>query len=272
MNQTISHLSDLSLLLSSLIVQLWSSARNEFFIACAVGIVLAVLVGWLTYYVALNFNRRYFSKPQRYVFCGTAGIITLCCTLLFFAFRFTGDVAERIVTSWEKALEVDTQWSDDTFRKAYEAVYELRDAAGNRLENFTGKPHPDSGQQVMIPTTHEESKLVAARVYAEEAVKHFTVHHPLLSKILRVYAKETAQAIYKDIEQFFSSSSETGEKTYPVMEAVQLAKNVMRQSMIGQIPRVMLISRTVLVLIFLLIQGVIFSLLIRSALADIKVR
>ena len=141
-----------------------------------------------------------------------------------------------------------------------------------QLEDFTGKPHPDSGREVMIPTIHEESKLVAAQVYAEEAVKHFTVHHPLLSKILRVYAEETAEAIYKDIEQFFSGSTETGEKTYPVMEAVRLAKNVMRQSMVGQIPKIMLISRAVLVLIFLLIQGVIFSLLIRSALADIKVR
>lgn len=272
MNQTISLLKDLFLLLGSLVLQLWSSARHEFFIACAAGIVLAGLSWWLTHYVALNFNRRYSSRPQHYFFCGSAAAVTFCCTLLFFAFRFTGDVAERIVTSWEAALEVDTKWSDETFQKAYEAVYELRDAAGNRLEDFTGRPHPDSGQEVMIPTRHEESKLVAAQIYAEEAVKHFTVHHPLLSKILRVYAKETAQAIYKDIRQFFSDSREAGEKTYPVMEAVRLAKNVMRQSMVGQIPRIMLISRSVLVLVFLLIQGIIFSLLIRSALADIKVR
>lgn len=272
MKQTISLLNDLSLLLSKLILQLWISARNEFFIACVVGAILAGLFWWLTHYIALNFNRRYSSYPQYYLFCGSAATVTLCCTLLFFAFRFTGDVAERIVTSWETALEIDTEWSDETFRKAYEAVYELRDAAGKRLEDFTGKPHPDSGDEVLIPTHHEESKLLAAQVYAQEAVKHFTVNHPLLSKILRVHTKETAQAIYRDIKQFFSRSQEAGKKNYPVMEAVRLAKNVMRQSMIGQIPRVMLISRSVLVLLFLLVQGIILSLLIRSALADINVR
>ncbi|MCI5161493.1 MAG: hypothetical protein D3917_05620 [Candidatus Electrothrix sp. AX5] len=272
MNQAISLLNDLFLLLGSLVLQLWSSARNEFFIACAAGIILAGLSWWLTHYVALNFNRRYSSRPQLYFFCGSAAAVTFCCTLLFFAFRFTGDVAERIVTSWETALEIDVEWNDETFRKAYEAVYELRDADGNRLEDFTGKSHPDTGQDVIIPTLHEESKLLAAQIYAEEAVKHFTKNHPLLSKILRVYAKETAQEIYKDIQHFFSDSREAGEKSYPVMEAVRLAKNVMRQSMVGQIPRIMLISRSVLVLIFFLIQGIIFSLLIRSALADIKVR
>ena len=271
MNQTLSLLSEISHLLGGLLFQLWTGARNEFFIACAVGTVLAGLFWWLTHYVALNFNRRYSSRPQHYFFCGSAATITFCCTLLFFAFRFTGDVAERIVTSWEAALEIDTEWSDETFRKAYEAVYELRDAAGKQLEDFTERPHPDAGQQVMIPTTHQESKLVAAQVYAEEAVKHFTTNHPLLSKILRVYAEETAQAIYKDIQHFFNTTG-AGEKTYPVMEAVRLAKKVMRQSMVGQIPKIMLISRSVLVLMFLLIQAILFSLLIRSALADIKVR
>lgn len=98
------------------------------------------------------------------------------------------------------------------FSKAYEAVYELRDAAGNQLEDFTGRPHPESGREVMIPTRHEKSKLVVAQIYAKEAVKHFTVNHPLLSKILRVYAEETAKALYKDIEQFFPTQQELARK------------------------------------------------------------
>ncbi|CAK8723753.1 hypothetical protein KKHLCK_13215 [Candidatus Electrothrix laxa] len=175
------------------------------------------------------------------------------------------------MTTWETALEVDVEWNDETFRKAYEAVYALRDAAGEQLEDFTGKPHPDSGQDVVIPTHNEKSKLLAAQIYAEEAVRHFTDNHPLLSKILRVYAEDTAEALYEDIKQFFSTAG-SGEKTYPVMEAVQLAKGLMRQSMIGQIPRIMLISHAVLVLVFIMAQIVTCSLLIRSALADIKVR
>ena len=272
MNQTISLLSDLFLLLSGLTLQLWTSARNEFFLACAVGIVLAGLSWWLTHYLALKFNRQFSYRPQHYFFCGSAAMLTFWCTLLFFAFRFTGDVAEHIVTTWETALEIDVEWSDETFRKAYEAVYDLRDAAGNQLEDFTGKPHPDSSQDVMIPTQHEQSKLVAAQIYAEEAMKHFTVNHPLLSKILRVSPEGTSKAIYKDIEQFFSATAGSGEKTYPVMEAVRLAKGLMRQSMIGQIPRIMLISRAILVLVFIMAQAFTLSLLIRSALADIKVR
>ncbi len=271
MNQAISFLNDLFLLLNGLVLQLWSSARNEFFIACAVGTVLAGLSWWLTHYLALKFNRQFSYRPQHYFFCGSAAMLTFWCTLLFFAFRFTGDVAERIVTTWESTLEVNVEWREDTFRKAYEAVYDLQNAAGEQLEDFTGRPHPDSDQDVIIPAAHEESRLLIAQVYAEEAVQNFTENHPLLSKILWVYAEESSTAIYEDIKQFFSATG-GGEKVYPLMEAVRLAKRLLRQSMIGQIPRIMLISRIVLVFVFILAQALTLSLLIRSALADIKVR
>lgn len=264
-----SFLDDFVHLLTELALQLYSTARNEFYLACFTGIVLAGGIWLLSRYVTRKFNRSFY-RHWHHCLSGVAALIALCCTLLFFAFRFTGNTAELIITRWEAALEQDAGWINETFRKTYEAVYALHDVTGKQLEDFTGKPHPDSGQRTLIPAIHEQSKQAAAQIYADAVVGHFANKHPLLNKILWADSKEARQAIYDNMKHFFLKKD--NKDSYPVQEVVQTARTLIRQSLLGQLPRVALISRIALVIFFFLTQAVIFSALIYSAVKDIKIQ
>lgn len=265
---SISFFGDFTRLLAELIIQLYTAAQKEFYLAFFTGIILAGGTWWLARYVTFKFNRRFFYRLRHHCLSGAAALVVLCCTLLFFALRFTGNATELVVTRWESILQQDASWSNETFRKTYETIYELRDAAGKQLEDFTGKPHPDSGQSTVIPASNEQSRQLVAQIYTDAVVGHFSKKHPLLSKILWADPKEANNAIYNNMKQFFATAT----AEYPVHEVVQTAKNLIRKSLIGQIPRVALISRIALVIFVLLTQTFVFSLLIYLAVTDIKLQ
>ena len=124
---------DLLLFLTQLVIQLWRDGRATLFVACGLGLVLGGLAWWLTNQAALNFNRQFSFHTQHHVYCGVAAISTLMFTVLFVALRYTEDVAERMVVKWEEVIQDDNQWGAQTFRMAYEKVYELRDPSGRQL-------------------------------------------------------------------------------------------------------------------------------------------
>ena len=258
-------IADFFLLLIKLVAQLWRESHAQFIGICILGIVLGGLAWWLTSWVAHNYNRQFSFHPQHHVYCGVAATITLLFTLLFSAFQYTGEVAEDMVKKWKADIMEDRKWSADTFRQAYEAVYELRDASGKQLENFAGHPHPDTGQSNVIPTNYQESRQTAAQTYANGAVAHFRSHHPFLSKVLWAHAGLAKEVITKDMERVFGS----GAHTYLVQDAIQLASEQIRLGLKKQVPRIVVISRIVLVIGFILVQALTFYLLRRAALAKI---
>lgn len=257
---------DLLSLLTNLIVKLWMNGRWDFIVAATAGTVLAALAWWLTHVVSLNFNRQFSFRAEHYLYCSIAAIFTLLFSIAFFALRYTADVAKIMVSDWEISIQADSQWGQDTFRKAYEAVFALRDAQGRQLENFTGKPPPDAARLSVIPTTQEASKRKAAETYAAAAVVHFGVHFPFLSKILWARSSIAQDQIHADMQRVFAS----GRANYAAEDAIRLAGREIRQGLESQVPRVVVLSRIVLVLAFLIIQAVTFALLIHAALADIK--
>ena len=258
---------DLLSLLMNLVIQLWQDSHVEFFIICAAGLLLGGLAWWLTSLVALNFNRQFSFHLKHHFYCGVAAFLTLMFTLFFVAFRHTGRVAEDTVEKWKDAILADKEWSYQTFCQAYDAVYALRDASGRQLEDFAAHPRPDTGRNTSIPTNHEASKQAAAQTYAKGAVNHFRSHHPFLSVILWANPESAQQVITKDMERFFSSNPGS---TYQARDAIQLAGEMIRHGLREQVPRVVVISRTILLTGFLLLQGITLALLIRTALADIN--
>jgi len=259
-------ISDLLLLMVGMVGQLWRTSHVMFLTVLALGMVLGGLMWWFTSWVASSFNRQFSLSPQHHVYCSLAAIITVFFIVLFSAFSYTAVVAEFMVDSWRDGILQDRKWSQNTFRQTYEAVYELRDASGKQLENFANYPHPDSGLAKLIPTTHAESKQVAAQTYAKAAVDHFRLHHPFLSKILWANPEVAQQVITQDMERVFGS----GSRTYQAEEAIHLASERIRQDLKEQAPRIVIISRLILICIFLLVQGITVGLLIRAALKDIK--
>lgn len=259
-------ISDLVLLLSELVVKLWLSDSFGFFIAVSTGVVVAGVVWWLSGLLAFQFNRQFSFRSQHRLYCSIAAVITLCFTILFFALRYTEDVAEDRVTSWGQTIKADTIWSGKTFRDAYEAVYALRDTSGEQLENFSNYPHPDINANTLIPMNHEQAKEMAAQTYTKAAIEHFNNNHSFLSLILWTNSSNAEQAIHNDLNRVFAMG-----KTYDSNEAIQLAERQIRQRLEEQLPQIVWFSRIALILLFLLVQSITLALLIRAALADIKV-
>lgn len=255
------------LFMTGLVIQVWQDGWKVFIGVCAIGVFMAGLAWWLNHLVALNCNRQFSFRVRHHFLCSLAAIATLIFTLLFAGFRYTGDVAEGMVKIWEISIRTDDEWKRDTFEKAYEAVYDLRDASGNQLEDFTGKPHPKTGGNTVIPTSHEASKLTAAETYAKGAVDHFRDQYPFLSKILWAHSGTAQEGIIQDMQRVFRAAPGG---TYQAEDAIRIAGEKIRRGLEKQAPRVVLISRILLVFAFILVQAITLALLIRAALADIK--
>ncbi len=77
---------------------------------------------------------------------------------------------------------------------------------------------------------------------------------------------ETAQkGITEDMERVFSANL-----NYQPDDAVRIAGKRIRRELKEQVPRIVIISRIVLVIAFIFVQAIVFGLLIRAALADIR--
>nr|VFK38898.1 MAG: hypothetical protein BECKSD772F_GA0070984_10309 [Candidatus Kentron sp. SD]VFK43185.1 MAG: hypothetical protein BECKSD772E_GA0070983_10239 [Candidatus Kentron sp. SD]VFK78969.1 MAG: hypothetical protein BECKSD772D_GA0070982_10315 [Candidatus Kentron sp. SD] len=253
-------------LLFNLVGELWKGGTTEFWVALAVGVLLAGVAWWLASYVAFNFNRQFSIHPKQHVYCGIAAILTLIFTLLFFALKFTGEVAERAVSEWQNAIRIDVDWKNKTFAKAYEAVYELKNPQGSQLEDFgLNHPHPSAGG-TLIPTSYPPSKQAVANVYGASMAKHFKKTYPFLSLILWAKSEQAEKTVIADMERLFS----TGAPFYDLDQAVELTSTMIWSALKAQAPRVIIISRIILIIAFLLIQALVFGLLARAALADIK--
>nr|VFJ99707.1 MAG: hypothetical protein BECKLFY1418A_GA0070994_11045 [Candidatus Kentron sp. LFY] len=252
--------------LFDLIGELWKGSITAFWLAFPVGVLLAGAAWWLTSYVAFNFNREFSMHPKHHVYCGIAAVLTLIFTLLFFALKFTGAVAEQAISEWQAAIRIDAGWQNKTFANAYDAVYELKNPQGGQLEDFTGSPHPSTGLDTSIPTSYPSSKQAVAEVYGASMVKNFKQKYPFLSLILWAKSEQAKKALITDIEQLFA----TGVASYAAEQGVDLTSTMIRNALKAQAPRVIIISRIILIIAFLLIQALVFGLLARAALADIK--
>nr|VFJ99711.1 MAG: hypothetical protein BECKLFY1418A_GA0070994_11046 [Candidatus Kentron sp. LFY] len=253
-------------LLFNLVGELWKGGTIEFWIALVVGILLAGAAWWLASYIAFNFNRQFSMHPKHHVYCSIAAVLTLSFTLLFFALKFTGEVAEQAVSEWQAAIRVNTDWKNEAFSKAYDAVYELKNPQGSQLEDFSGKPHPSTGLDTAVPISYPPSKQAVANVYGASMVKHFKETHPFLSLILWARSGQAEKALITDIERLFA----TGITTYASKKGIDLTSTMIRNALKAQTPRVITMFRIILVIAFLLIQALVLGLLARAALAAIK--
>ena len=261
-------ITDFGVLISGLLARFWGESHVMFGLTGAVGLLLAGLSWWLASWVAANFNRQFSMHWQHHLYCGIAAAITLVCTILFVTCRYTEPVAEGLVDVWTRNVLEDGSWREALFRQTYDAVYALRDAAGKQLEDFTGHPRPGTGQKTTIPTNQEASKQTAAQAYAKGALEHFRAQHGFLSTVLWPHAEAAREAIAKDMARVFDS----GTQSYDPKDAIELASGKIRQELKIKASRIVVLSRVVLVCLFLVVQGLTLGLLIRAALADIPER
>ncbi len=260
---------DFLLSVYELILRLWLESHVSFYTALTIGLILGAISWWIAFLTARNINLRFSFFFSHYLLCTIAAILTLLFTLLFFAFRYTAFVAEGVVIQWEQSILVDSHWRTQTYQKAYEAVYDLKDhSSGKQLEDFSHSPHPKTGKDTFIPAANKLSQKMVAEVYSKSAVEHFQNQNPFLSKIIWARASMTEDSIVADIQRVFSTSEST---TYPIEDAIGIAGKMIKDGLKEQIPRVVKISRILLVVFFLLLQSMTIGLLAWAAHRDIKV-
>jgi len=258
---------DFLLTMGQLILRVWQESHNLFYIATGTGIVLGGLTWWIAYLIVHHINLQFPFRLQHHFCCFLAALLTLIFTLLFFASRYTGVVAEGMVITWETAIQVDKNWRNKIFIKAYDAVYDLKDPkTGKQLEDFKETPHPRTGKDTLIPTNHDRSIQAVSEVYAKGAVEHFNETYPFLSKIMWARSKTSKESILHDIKRVF----EGPEKIYQLEDAIRLAGKNIKKELKNQVPQVLLFFRIILGVTFFLVQSFTIGLLVWAAHRDIK--
>jgi hypothetical protein len=252
---------DLFLLILQCVVMLKNQEFATFLGTLIGGFLLGAICWLLCSRYSRLWNLRYRVTLTHHVLCGIAAVLTLLFILTFVSLKYTRQVAEAIIASWQQQIQADSAWENKTFRKAFEQIKALG------VEDFSNYPHPDQGGHT-APASKQESRQTLATVYATEAVKHFNKSHPYLSMILRAEPGISPKIISDDVTAFFAAHP--GE-LYLNMNAVRLAADHIRRGLDVQVPRVVPISRTVIVILFLLVQAIPFGLIGVAAYRDLKV-
>lgn len=248
-----------------ILLEMWRGGGSTLVCYSVGGLVLGVLMWVAAHLVAVNTNKYFSFHFTHHVFCFFAFVTTFLTVLLFGALKYAEPVVTVAVINWERQIKQDTTWHNATFRKAYEAVFELKDSSGRQLEDFTNYPHPALGLKSTIPTTKPASQKAAVTTFISEAIRNFEARSPLLSWILQAESGSAEEVILKDMEAVFAKST-----SYAASNVSNIASTKILEELKKQTPRVVVISRSVLVAAFFMVQSITFGLLIRSALNDIK--
>ncbi|MGA2048763.1 MAG: hypothetical protein ABSG96_13790 [Terracidiphilus sp.] len=232
----------------------------RFWLLALTGVGLAAL-GWIVCAIYTRlWNNQFHLTALHQVFCVFAGVCTLLFAILFASVLFVEDAANASIFLWQKQLKADSAWSQQTFRKAYNNVKDLG------VEDFSNVPAPDAGGN-FFPTTYDESRETAAPTYAQSACDHFSESHRFLSKVVWSSPGVPADVVFNDVKIWQQKSP-----MYPAERGIELAGEQIRLELAPQTPRLVLITRIVLVVLFLLVQAIPFGLVGWAAFSDIRAR
>lgn len=252
--------------------QLCSQGGVAFYGYLVGGIFLGILMWFLVSYFANGVNNTFHLSPAHHVLCSFASIFTLIVVLLFGSLQYADTAVTGMVSMWADSLKYDKEWKKETFNDAYDAVYALKDASGNSLEDFTKYPNPRvSADAHIIPTTHERSQKTVVQTYIDAILKSFDDKFPLLSWVIFARSGSSMQIAIEDMHRTFAEKKKKGEnQTHSVDNHItNISKEVLKELKI-QTPRIVTISRIALVVAFFIVQFFTFAVVMYVALKGIK--
>jgi len=249
---------DLLTLLAGCVPIFMLKEPGGFRLAVAVGLFLAGACWGLCSVYTRLWNRQYRITLAHHLFCAFASGVTLITTVLFASLPYTKDAALLSIGAWQLQLNTDSGWGSRTFATTYERVHSLG------AEDFSSAPPPAEGG-AFIPTTTPEARETMAATYVDEACRHFATKRPFLSKIVWSKPGVPREVLLQDVVQWFESNS-----VYPVARAIEIAATQIRNGLEPQVPRVVTLSRTALVLLFLFAQAIPFAWIGWAAYRDIR--
>lgn len=212
-------------------------------------------------YYALLWNKRFHLTATLQILNVLASLLTFFFVLAFAAMAFLQPIAIIKIGLWRININNDVKWGNDTFKEAYYAVKK------GGLENFSAYPIPEKKGN-RIPLAHTGSQLVYASTFANNAAENFNDNHPFLGKVIWSSKGISKDTVKVDIENWFKFR----EGPYPAENAINLASAKILSDLAIQTPRVVKLSRLVLVGMFLVVIFIPFALIGYAAYTDIKVR
>lgn len=175
--------------------------------------------------------------------CGFVSLLTFAGVLTWFGVDYLSPTIQANIGYWQAKFPTDNDWNNETFRRKYWGVHELRNANGNLLENFDDFPPPEQGG-ARIPVHHPESRRLSGTIDAARVAEHFKGSHALLSWLLIVEGDSFPNILKADIDSFFK---ENPGASYPGIRAVELAGRLLRTSLDKQVPGIIFKVRLILV-------------------------
>jgi hypothetical protein len=236
--------------------------------ALTLSILAGLVLAAICWFVAVNYTRlwntRYRPGAIHYVLCGIAAFITLLSTVAYFALDHSQDAAKNQIEKWKNALKQNQAFTDREMIAAYWA----EDKAG--LVDRTVFPPPGTPQfqaKPQYPSGTEAGERIAAKIWAEAAVKNYQDNNPFLSSLI-LPVRKPADIWYADEKAYRTKNPG---QLYYVENGLAAVAAAMRDDIAKQAQRLIPETRTALVLVFFFVQLVPFSLLGWAAYRDIKV-
>lgn len=196
-------------------------------------------------------NKHYSVSVPFHIVCAVAAVITFFATLGFIGLKNTKPVAQAIVSIWSEDLLSDDELSNACFRRSFYAIKE----AG--LEDIKDYKTPEKGGNI-IPMSHPETYELVGSIYANGACRDFNDRFPFLGYFLHADSGIPAEIVVDDVARFFAANRN---KTYPLNQGMKLAVQHISDDLQMQTGKIVRVTRTWLVLLFLLVQLVPFGII-----------
>ncbi len=240
------------------------TAGNTLYISLIAAFVISALVVWLLRFVAKNVTESYQPGIGFTISSFISYIATFVLVICLFSLQFTEPVVRVVIKGWELALTEDIEWRNSTFLEAYEKVADLRTEDGRSVEDFNGFPHPDLGGS-NIPARSDQARFAITDAYLVSAAENFEETMPVLNWILSAKTGNAKSEILSDMERYFE-----GSQTYELLGAVSIAGDKIADELIEQTGRIIIIGTAALLLVWFVLQTLIFALVSWAALRRIK--
>jgi hypothetical protein len=231
-------------------------------------VIVAILLGGLCWYAATQYtklwNLRYTPTLVAHVLCGIAAVLTMLFTIAFASLDYAKDIALDHVNRWNRAINRDDKFLNDTYVGVYYAV------KGQGVEHFDQRNPPPNDPHSTIPMNSQQTRVFVGKFYADAAVTHFRKTNPLLSRMIWPgNASVPVEVIHQDMNNFFNTHHDPKDH-YNLNHGVDIAADLFRKNLVTQTPEVVTKTRWRISLLFILVQLIPFGLIGYAAYEDLK--
>jgi hypothetical protein len=249
-------------LLSDIITIIFSGLRKlsptGLITTLLIATILSVGCFVLCDYYSRLWNKSFKKTITHNILSVLAAALTFIFVIAFASITFFQEISNIIILKWQTTVSFDKKWQAATFSKSYQAVKAC-------CEN--SEPFDQYKDGKNIPLTTTKAQEVFARTYADEGSKHFNKTHPFL-KIIWSAPQISQTDLEKDVQYYFVNIG----KTYPPERAIELVAAKVKKHLKEQTPKVITLTRIILIVLFFFVQAVPFGLIGFASYNSLKVK